>query len=456
MTSPAESSAPTTTRYPSRPEPGPAPRPRPGRTGVTAPSGPAETGEIEVDAYLADVRPAAPHPYAAERARHTVRDTQQPPWQDHPALGPVKDRLAASVPLVTSEEVRELRGALAAVARGRATVLQAGDCAESLYECTPAHARQRADTLDRLGDHLQRGSGRTVVRIGRMAGQFAKPRSRPTERVGGLELPAFRGHLVNSEAPTEDARRADPYRMLQARLAAATVGGVLREARAARAARPGTAAHTGPWTSHEALVLDYETPLVRTDPSTGGRLLTSTHFPWVGERTRQPGSPNVALLADIDNPVGCKIGPGTTPDEVLQLCQTLDPERTPGRLTLIVRMGRTRISEALPPIVATVRRAGHPVVWLCDPMHGNTTTAGDGRKTRYLADLIAEAAAFRSVLERQGQHPGGVHLEVAAGEVTECVGGPIHSEDQLGHRYTTLCDPRLNPEQAERFLNTWA
>lgn len=203
-------------------------------------------------------------------------------------------------------------------------------------------------------------------------------------------------------------------------------------------------------------MLDYETRLVRVDPVTGEPLLTSTHLPWVGERTRQPGSRHVALLASVANPVACKIGPSATPDEVLMLCQHLDPARTPGRLTLIVRMGRARISEALPPVVAAVRRAGHPVVWLCDPMHGNTVKAAGGLKTRYLPDLIAEAAAFRAVLDRQGQHAGGVHLEVAASGVTECVGGPVTSQERLTERYTTLCDPRLNPEQTRRFLNTWA
>ncbi|WP_079086071.1 3-deoxy-7-phosphoheptulonate synthase [Streptomyces silvensis] len=375
---------------------------------------------------------------------------QEPHWSHHPALPGVIARLAAAPPLVDATETRRLRAALASVARGERLVLQAGDCAESLAECDPDRAAHRVAVLVALGDHLQRGSGREVVRIGRMAGQFAKPRSRPTERVGGRELPAFRGHMVNSEEATPTARRPDPRRMLRAYDASAHVFHALREQR-----HPHTGVD-GPWASHEALIRDYEAALVRSTPGTGPPLLTSTHLPWVGERTRGPGSPHVALLASVANPVACKIGPTATPDDVLLLCRVLDPDRTPGRLTLIVRMGRARIARTLPPLVAAVRRAGHPVVWLCDPMHGNTVRAAGGRKTRYLPDLIAEAAAFRTVLDRQGQHAGGVHLEVAADEVTECVGGPVHREDQLGERYTTLCDPRLNPEQARRLLNTWA
>ncbi|WP_079035405.1 3-deoxy-7-phosphoheptulonate synthase [Streptomyces albus] len=401
-------------------------------------------------------RPAAPE--APLGVQHLVspgrqgrqqpgRHGQEPQWSDHPALGEVSARLAAAPPLVHMHEVRRLRQALASVARGDGLVLQAGDCAESLEECGPAQAAHRIAVLDELGDHLEHSSGRHVVRIGRLAGQFAKPRSQPTERVGDRELPVFRGHMVNSQVPTAQARRPDPRRMLRAYEAAATVLDSLRDRRGARAA--------GPWASHEALVLDYEHPLVR-EGSGGGPLLTSTHLPWVGERTRGPGSRHLALLASVANPVACKLGPTATPDEVLLLCRLLDPDRVPGRLALIVRMGRSRISETLPPIVAAVRRAGHPVVWLCDPMHGNTVRAANGLKTRYLPDLIAEAAAFRTVLDRQGQHAGGVHLEVAASDVTECVGGPVGSAEGLGERYTTLCDPRLNPEQARRFLNTWA
>ncbi|MGP3985999.1 3-deoxy-7-phosphoheptulonate synthase [Streptomyces sp. 3N207] len=409
-------------------------------------------------------RPAAPEaPMGVQQLAPPGGHGQEPQWSDHPALGEVSARLAAAPPLVHVDEVRQLRQALASVARGDGLVLQAGDCAESLDECGPDQAAHRIAVLDELGDHLERSSGRHVVRIGRLAGQFAKPRSQPTERVGDRELPVFRGHMVNSEVPTASARRPDPRRMLRAYEAATTVLEDLRNRRGPRTA--------GPWASHEALVLDYEHPLVRD--SWGGRgdregresradrdvdapLLTSTHLPWVGERTRGAGSRHLALLASVANPVACKLGPTATPDEVLLLCRLLDPDRLPGRLALIVRMGRSRISEALPPIVAAVRRAGHPVVWLCDPMHGNTVRAASGLKTRYLPDLIAEAAAFRTVLDRQGQHAGGVHLEVAASDVTECVGGPVGSAEGLGERYTTLCDPRLNPEQARRFLNTWA
>ena len=364
---------------------------------------------------------------------------QQPDWHGHPAHGAVRDVLCSAGPLVEATEVLAVREALAAVASGAARVIQAGDCAESFADCTPDGAAARISVLGRLAERLRSRTGQGVVQLGRMAGQFAKPRSSPTETVDGVLLPAYRGDLVNSSAPDAGSRRHDPHRMVRAYRASAEVMAGLRARR-----RGGL----GPWSSHEALVLDYEEALTRTAPGAGGRFLGSTHVPWVGARTGQLSGPHVGLLASVSNPVACKIGPSTAPGDVVRLCEVLDPDRVPGRLTLIVRMGRDRVAEVLPSVVDAVRRAGHPVVWLSDPMHGNTFRAECGVKTRRVADLIAEARCFRSVVERAGLHAGGLHLEVAAGSVTECLGGPVRDEAALGERYESLCDPRLNPEQA--------
>jgi 3-deoxy-7-phosphoheptulonate synthase len=378
---------------------------------------------------------------------------QQPHWLRHPAHPRVRGTLAELAPLVTPAELAALRGALAEVAAGCARLLQAGDCAESFYECTPGHTAARLAVLDRLADALGARTGVPVVRVGRIAGQFAKPRSSPTEVCGGVTLPAFRGHMVNSEVPTVAARAHDPRRMVWAYQASARTSAWVAEARARREQLSGAVSGTGPWTSHEALVLDYETGLVRPYPATGEPFLGSTHLPWVGERTRQPENAHVRLLAAVTNPVGCKVGPTTTAADLLRLCTLLDPRRAPGRLVLIARMGAGVVEEVLPGLVAAVAAAGHRPVWLCDPMHGNTVTAASGCKTRYLATIVAEARAFERVLERAGQVPGGLHLETAAGEVTECVGGAVRDERALNGTYTTLCDPRLNPEQALELLD---
>ncbi|HEX6074387.1 MAG TPA: 3-deoxy-7-phosphoheptulonate synthase [Micromonosporaceae bacterium] len=379
---------------------------------------------------------------------------QQPQWHHHPAYRRARQTLSAAKPLVTRSELTTLRGSLAEVAEGRAFVLQLGDCAESFYECTPWHTSAKVEVLDRLSDHMAARGGRPVVRVGRFGGQFAKPRSQPTERIGDVEMPVFRGHLVNSEVPTRAARQHDPRRMLWAYEASAKVLSWVRTHRE-RNEPSSEGLHPGPWSSHEALVVDYEGALVRGGSDAGSRFLGSTHLPWIGERTRQRDHAQVGLLASVDNPVGCKVGPTATAQDVVRLCELLDPDRTPGRLLLIARMGRDTVDEALPPLVTAVRDAGHPVVWLSDPMHGNTVKASIGVKTRHLTDVIAEAVAFRRVLERHGQPPGGMHLEVAAADVTECVGCTVDEEDKLATRYETLCDPRLNPEQAQALIDAW-
>ncbi|UJW32771.1 3-deoxy-7-phosphoheptulonate synthase [Saccharothrix sp. AJ9571] len=369
---------------------------------------------------------------------------EQPNWRHHPDFERTQRRLAAAEPLVTAGELAEVRAALAAVAEGSARMLQAGDCAESFGDASLSRTAAKVTVLNDLGDLFGKKLSQPVVRFGRMAGQYAKPRSNAFETVNGVEVPVFRGHLINSAEPDHASRQHDPRRMLWAYHASSEVLGALRT-------HWEPESHSGPWTSHEALVLDYERPLVRSGP--GGDFLGSTHFPWIGERTRQLDHAHVHLLASVTNPIGCKVGPGTDPETALRLCELLDPDREPGRLTLIVRMG-SAIERALPPVVRAVRQAGHPVVWLSDPMHGNTVRAETGQKTRYLSDIIDEAAAFTRIVEEQGAHPGGLHLEVAAEDVTECVGGPVAGERQLGARYRSLCDPRLNPEQAFELIDT--
>lgn len=400
---------------------------------------------------------ALPSSVAGPAAWESLPAAQQPRWRYHPDYLRTREQLALAPSLVSMPELDTLQRALATVVSGDAYLLQAGDCAENFAECTAADVSAKLTVLHSLADTFASISNQPVVRIGRMGGQFAKPRSRPVESHRGRELPVFRGHMVNSELPTLAAREHDPRRMLSAYRASAQVHRALAADRSQRAATQPVPGGGGAWSSHEALVIDYEGSAIRIDPTSGASFLGSTHLPWVGERTRQPQSAHVRLLSSVRNPVGCKLGPATQVADVLRLCELLDPDRLPGRLVLIVRMGAAHILEALPPIVAAVRQAGHPVTWVSDPMHGNTVrssvglTNGVGLKTRHLSDIISEAVTFRSVLERFGEHPAGLHLEVAVAEVTECVGGMVR-EEMLPHHYTTLCDPRLNPEQAHELL----
>ncbi|MEV5576838.1 FkbO/Hyg5 family chorismatase [Spirillospora sp. NPDC052269] len=378
---------------------------------------------------------------------------QQPDWREHPARPRVLERLSQTPPLARVDEIRELREGLAAVAAGSLCVLQAGDCAESFYESTPENTARRLAVLDDLALRLGGRMGRPALRIGRIGGQYAKPRSSPVEAVGGVELPAFRGHMINAEGATPEARRHDPLRMLWAHHFGDEIHRALRARRGKAAPLP----YLGPWSSQDALVMDYLVPQVRVDAATGERYLGATHFPWVGERTGGVDGAQVRLLAMVGNPVAAKIGPRATPESVLRLCAVLDPERTPGRLTLIVRMGGGAVRSLLPVIVRAVRDAGHPVVWLCDPMHGNTRRLPSGAKVRHLDDLVTEIVGFRQVLEAHGVHVGGLHLETAAEDVTECLGGPVADEEALGRVHPvaqpTLCDPRLSPEQAAGLID---
>jgi 3-deoxy-7-phosphoheptulonate synthase len=378
---------------------------------------------------------------------------QQPDWRDHPAYPGACRSLASAQPLVTAPEIRQLRAALSRLVPTDALLLQLGDCAESLYECTPWHTSKKLEVIDLLGDRLRELTGQPVIRVGRMGGQFAKPRSQAIEWHGPPSIPAFRGHMINSDIATPATRQADPRRLVWAYEASDRVQRVMR---AYRQRNGGTAAAEGPWSSHEALVVDYESRLVRRDPDTDDLYLSSTHLPWVGERTRQPAGAHVALLSTVVNPVACKIGPAAHLDDVLRACAALDPRREPGRLVLVPRMGRDRIQDALPPVVRGVVNAGHPVVWLSDPMHGNTVKSPTGLKTRHLTDVITEALRFRDILEQNRQYAAGLHLEVAADDVTECVGGSVENDDHLPRHYTSLCDPRLNADQATELIEAWA
>lgn len=366
----------------------------------------------------------------AEAVERHGQAAQQPDWGAPALVAQVRDELAGLPGLVTNSEVAALRAALAEVAAGNAHVLQAGDCAEDPAESTPGHLARKTGLLDTLAGVMKTNARKPVVRVGRIAGQYAKPRTATTEIVDGVELPVYRGHMVNEPEPEPAARRPDPKRLLLGYWAASA---------AMEALRPNSF-EAPVWSSHEALLLDYEVPMLR------GRLLSSTHWPWIGDRTRQPHGAHVAMLADIVNPVACKVGPTTSASELLRVVERLDPAKEPGRLTLIARMGAARVATVLPPLVAAVRATGRRVIWVCDPMHGNTIVAG-GRKTRVVGDIIREVELFQAVVPEAG----GLHLEVTPANVTECVAAPA----DIGAGYTTLCDPRLNRAQAIEVVSAW-
>ncbi|MPY49964.1 3-deoxy-7-phosphoheptulonate synthase [Streptomyces acidicola] len=373
---------------------------------------------------------------------------QQPDWEDPDQLLRVRSDLSSRPALVRADDVRLLRRHLARVAAGEALVVQAGDCAENPAECAAGNVARKAAVLDLLAGSLGLITGKPVIRVGRIAGQFGKPRSKPTEHVAGLELPVYRGHMVNDPEPTPEGRRPDPLRLLTGYMAADDIIGHLGWHRTS----PVQGISPTVWTSHEALLLDYEVPLLRS--SEDGLLLSSTHWPWIGERTRRPDGAHVALLAGVVNPVACKVGPSTTRDDLLELCRRLDPAREPGRLTLIARMGADAVADALPPLVEAVRDAGHPVIWLTDPLHANTVTTASGFKTRYVEAAEREVAAFHHAVVQHGGIAGGLHLETTPDAVMECV-PDARSADLIGDAYETLCDPRLNVGQAVSVVSVW-
>jgi 3-deoxy-7-phosphoheptulonate synthase len=377
---------------------------------------------------------------------------QQPQWDDPGPVRLVREILASCPPLVSADDVLALRARLARVAAGGALLLQAGDCAEDPAECTPAHIGRKAALIAMLADTLGQDGQREVVRVGRIAGQFAKPRSRSVERVGGLDLPVYRGHMVNSPAPDAQSRRPDPLRILScyqsARETMIALGWSGQAARAVLGGPPPV------WTSHEALLLDYEIPMIAQLPG-GRRWLSSTHFPWIGDRTRHPDGAHVDLLAGVLNPVAVKIGPTTTPAEVTALCGRLDPGREPGRLTLIARMGADAVTDLLPELAQAVRAADHPVIWVSDPMHANTITTASGSKTRLLTAIAREVRGFRQAISAAGAVAGGLHLETTPDDVTECI--PDRSAlASVADQHASFCDPRLNPGQAAALAAVWS
>ena len=357
---------------------------------------------------------------------------QQPDYPDPAALAAAERELAAYPPLVALADVDALKAAIAAAQRGEAFLLQGGDCAESFAEFSPQNIEANVALLEAMGTRIAAASGLQVIRVGRMAGQFAKPRSTAVETRGDVALPAYRGDIVNGIAFEPAARRPDPERMFRAYAQAA-----------ATLSRIGAAA----FTSHEALLLPFEEALVRGEA--GRAYASSAHFLWIGDRTRFAGSAHVEFARGLANPIGIKCGPTLEPDTLLRLLDDLNPAREPGRITLIARMGDDRVAQALPPLLRAVQRSGHPVLWSCDPMHGNTIRTALGSKTRPLDRILAETRAFFAISSAEGVRCGGLHFEMTGRDVAECIGGGVAPGDpDMGDRYHTHCDPRLNPTQA--------
>ena len=419
---------------------------------------------------------------------------QLPTYPDAGALTRATATLGNFPPLVFAGEARDLTTDLARVVRGEAFLLQGGDCAESFAEFHPNNIRDTFRVLLQMAVVLTFASKLPTVKLGRMAGQFAKPRSADTETIEGVELPSYRGDIINDIAFEADGRAPDPQRMVQAYNQSAATLNLLRafsgggyanlhqvhawthdfmgrspwtrqyrdvadqigealDFMAACGINPDTVPQlktTQFYTSHEALLLPYEQALTRQDSLTGDWYDTSAHFLWIGDRTRFEGSAHVEFLRGIGNPIGVKVGPSLTPDVLLRLLDTLNPGRIFGRMTLITRYGHDKIEAGLPALVRAVKREGHPVIWSCDPMHGNVIKAGNtGYKTRPFERILAETRGFFAVHRAEGTYGGGIHVEMTGQNVTECTGGAVDvTELSLGDRYHTHCDPRLNAAQS--------
>ncbi len=384
----------------------------------------------------------------ATRLLLAARARQQPEWASLDVLREVLHVLENKPQLVDASVCADLTDELARVARGEAFVLQIGECAERFTDATPATVLAKADQLHRLADIWAARAGRPVVRIGRIAGQYAKPRSSGTETLAdGTVLPVHRGDAVNSPEPTAAARAADPGRLLAAYRHAETTLSTLFERDLGLA---GQDAPHRTYASHEALLLELEHALVRPVPGSTSAYGSSGHFLWIGDRTRQLDHAHVEFAASITNPVGVKVGPSATADEVAHLVRALNPHCRPGRLTLIIRMGAASAGRRMPVLVDALGEDAAGVVWISDPMHGNTRVNGAGQKVRAVADVAAEIEAFTRALRLRGLHPGGLMLETAHVPVTECVATPdqVASIAALPH-YESACDPRLNPQQAQ-------
>ncbi len=419
--------------------------------------------------------------------------TQMPSYDDPVQLAAVEKTLAGYPPLVFAGEARELTRQLGLAAEGKAFLLQGGDCAESFAEFTPDNIRDTFKVLLQMTVVLMYGASLPVVKVARLAGQFAKPRSSDVERQGDVELPSYRGDIVNGIDFTTEARIPNPDRMLQAYHQSASTMNLVRafalggfadlhqvhrwtqdfirdgasgqryveladritdalEFMAACGVDASTSPHVreaSVFTSHESLLLWYEQALTRQDSLTGGWYDCSAHMLWIGDRTRQPGCAHVEFLRGVGNPIGMKCGPSLDPDELIRLIDILNPDNVPGRLTLIARMGSNSVREYLTPLVRKVEQEGRKVVWSCDPMHGNTVKAANGYKTRPFERILDEVRGFFEVHQAEGTYGGGVHFEMTGQEVTECIGGAQEiTEERLGDRYHTHCDPRLNASQS--------
>jgi 3-deoxy-7-phosphoheptulonate synthase len=418
---------------------------------------------------------------------------QMPDYPDPDALAAVEAKLSTYPPLVFAGETRNLKAALAEVAEGRAFLLQGGDCAESFNDFRADIIRDTFKVMLQMAVVLTFGAKCPVVKIGRMAGQFAKPRSAPTEVVDGVELPSYRGDIINDFAFTQEARVPDPQRMLQAYLQSAGTLNLLRAFsqggyadigrihswtldftrdaagyeryhtlanRISEALEFIAAAGVSPekaetlhrvdfYTSHEALLLEYEEALARVDSTTGVPVAGSGHMIWIGDRTRQPDGAHVEFARGVQNPLGLKCGPSITESDLLRLCDILNPRNEAGRLTLIARFGAGAVGEHLPRLIRAVEREGRRVVWSCDPMHGNTIKSGSGYKTRPFDRVLREVREFFAIHAGEGTIPGGVHFEMTGQDVTECTGGlRAVTDEDLSDRYHTACDPRLNAAQS--------
>jgi len=360
---------------------------------------------------------------------------QQPRYDDESALAAATRALRDYPPLVAAADAAALRLDLAEAQAGRAFLLQGGDCAESFASFSPENVGASVSLLQVLAARIEQAGAVRVIRVGRIAGQFAKPRTRRLEVRGSRTLPMYRGDIVNGMAFDEAERKPDPQRLFRAYAQAAATLALLARA-------PG---ESPLYTSHEALLLPFEEALVRRDGA--GWYGSSAHLLWVGDRTRFAGSAHVEFVRGLANPIGIKCGPTLAAPALLALLETLNPARLPGRVTLIARMGADRVDTALPPLLRAVAREGHPVLWACDPMHGNTVKAAGGYKTRRLEAIVEEVRRFFALLPAEGLHAGGLHIEAAGGAVTECIGAGTGEAD-LPRRYETHCDPRLNPDQA--------
>ena len=418
---------------------------------------------------------------------------QVPEYDDQKALEKVEKRLSSYPPLVFAGEARRLKEHLAKVCRGEAFLLQGGDCAESFAEHNPDNIRDTFRVILQMAIVLTFGAGCPVIKVGRIAGQFAKPRSAPLEKQGEIELPSYRGDIINNIEFVEDLRIPDPERQIMAyRQSASTLNllrafaqggyanldhvhkwnmGFVKESKqgeqyekvASRISETldfmdavGINSNTTPelrsvdfYTSHESLLLGYEECLTRVDSTSGDWYDTSAHMLWIGDRTRQPDGAHIEFVRGIKNPIGMKCGPSLDSDELLKLIDLINPSNEEGRLTLITRYGADNLDDHLPKLIRAVEKEGKKVVWSCDPMHGNTIKASNGYKTRPLDSILTEVKQFIDIHESEGTYAGGVHIEMTGQNVTECLGGTQKiSEEDLTHRYHTHCDPRLNANQA--------